>query len=75
MEQSYVNFRWVMQYIDFSLLLVDTLQYKGRTLAASFLYLTLLLRLELFTVEEVSTKFRGSSSLITEGTPFNQFYS
>lgn len=37
------------QYIDFALLDIQTLQYKNRTLAAAFLYLTIILRLEIHT--------------------------
>lgn len=42
------------QYIDFALLDIQTLQYKNRTLAAAFLYLTIVLRLEIHTPEEVA---------------------
>lgn len=42
------------QFIDFSLLDIQTLQYKNRTLAAAFLYLTLLIRLELHTPEKIA---------------------
>jgi len=40
-----MNFRWLAQYIDFALLDINTLQYKNRTVAAAFLYLTLTLKL------------------------------
>lgn len=42
------------QYIDFALLDIQTLQYKNRTLAAAFLYLAIMLRLEIHTPEEVA---------------------
>ncbi len=38
-----------MQYVDFSLLDIHTLQYNARVLAASFMYVTLTLRLKLYT--------------------------
>ncbi len=63
------------QYIDFALLDIQTLQYKNRTLAAAFLYLTILLRLEIHSAEEVADKFRYHSNLILSATPFNVFYS
>jgi hypothetical protein len=63
------------QYIDFALLDIQTLQYKNRTLAAAFLYLTLLLRLNLHTTEEVATTLRYHSQLVLEQSPFNIFYS
>lgn len=46
------------QYIDFALLDIQTLQYKNRTLAAAFLYLTLLLKLGLHSPDEVAASFR-----------------
>lgn len=58
LTQSYHNWRWLAQYIDFALLDIQTLQYKNRTLAAAFLYLTLTLKLELHSIEEVSTRFK-----------------
>ena len=49
--QSYYNWRILTQYIDFALLDIQTLQYKNRTLAAAFLYLTLLQKLDIHTAE------------------------
>lgn len=63
------------QYIDFSLLDVQTLQYKNRTIAASFLYLTILLRMEIHTAEEVAASFRAHSQLVLSPTPFNEYFS
>jgi hypothetical protein len=54
---------------------IQTRQYKNRTLAAAFLFLTVLLRLEVHTPEEVASRFRGSSQLILASTPFNLFFS
>ena len=54
------------QYIDFSLLDIQTLQYKNRTLAAAFLYLTLLIRLELHSPEKIAGEFRCYSRWILE---------
>jgi hypothetical protein len=59
-----MNFRWMAQYIDFALLDIQTLQYKNRTLAAAFLYLTLLLRLNLHAAEEVATTLRYRSQFV-----------
>lgn len=66
MTQSYINFRCMAQYIDFSLLDIQTLQYKNRTLAAAFLYLTLLIRLELHSPEKIAGEFRCYSRWILE---------
>ncbi len=40
-EKSYARFREMMQLIDCVILDVQTLQYKPRTLIASFMYMTL----------------------------------
>jgi hypothetical protein len=58
LTQSYHNWRWLAQYVDFSLLDIQTLQYKNRTLAAAFLYLTLLLKLELYAADDIAMRFR-----------------
>ena len=46
--KSYYNYRWLMQYIDFSLLDIHTLNYQARTLSASFIYLVMLLRMKIY---------------------------
>lgn len=73
--QSYHNWRWLAQYIDFSVLDIQTLQYKNRTLAASFLYLTLLLKMNVYTAEDVVSRFRRESQCVLAHTPFNELFS
>ncbi len=63
------------QYIDFALLDIQTLQYKNRTLAAAFLYLTLLVRLELHEPKTIAGNFRSNSKFILDGSPFNRYFS
>ena len=63
------------QYIDFALLDIQTLQYKNRTLAAAFLYITLILRIGLYSCEQVALSFRKESQLILAKTPFNELFS
>ena len=75
LTQSYHNWRWLTQYIDFALLDIQTLQYKNRTLAAAFLYLTLVLKLQLHSTDQVSTKFKKESHFILSKTPFNNLFS
>ena len=53
------------QYIDFALLDIQTLQYKNRTIAASFLYLFLLQKMELYEPKEIVSSFRKESKYIT----------
>lgn len=53
-----------MQYVDFCLLDVQTLAYKNRTLAAAFMYLTLVLRLDMYSLDSIVGQFRGSSQFI-----------
>ena len=40
-EQSYKNYRHMMQYLDCSILDIQTVQYKPKTLVCSLLYLIL----------------------------------
>lgn len=54
----------MMQYVDFCLLDVQTLAYKNRTLAAAFMYLTLVLRLDMYSLDSIVGQFRGSSQFI-----------
>ena len=49
-----------MQYIDFTLLDVQTLQYPPRILAASFLFIVLVKRLRLFGDDEIIKGFPES---------------
>ena len=74
-QDCYQNWRWLIQYIDLSLLDIQTLQYKSRTVAAAFLYLTLLMKLEIHSADEIVDKFRKESKQITDETPFNALYS
>lgn len=67
-----------MQYIDFSILDIHTLQYQGRTLAASFIYLVLLQRLKLYSKEKIVEEFPTSSQYLIndamDDTKFNIFF-
>lgn len=53
-----------MQLVDFCMLDIQTLAYKNRTLAASFLYIVLLIKLQIYSVEQLLPLFRSSSTLI-----------
>ena len=64
-----------MQYIDFSLLDVHTLQYHCREMAASFIYLLLIVKLRLYTEEEIVEIFPRSSHYLLKSSDFNNFYS
>jgi hypothetical protein len=64
LTQSYENWRCLAQYIDFVVLDVRTLQYPNRTLAAALVYLTILLKLKLYTSEHIAVNFRNSSQSI-----------
>lgn len=63
-----------MQLLDFALLDCHTLQYKYRTLVASFMYVLLGLRVELFRVEEVLESFPRSSKYIFSQSWLNELY-
>ena len=65
----------LVEFIDFSLLDVQTRQYKNRTLAAAFLFLTVVLKMQVHTPQEVATRFRQSSQLVLAATPLNRFFS
>lgn len=73
--KSYQNYRTLVEFIDFSLLDIQTRHYKNRTLAAAFLFLTVLLKMQVHTPEEVASRFRQSSQLILAPTPLNRFFS
>lgn len=72
--QSYQNFRSLMQYIDFALMDVHTLQYNCRELAASFIYLILNLKLHVFAQEDVVNTFPKTSKYMLNQTDLNNFY-
>lgn len=65
----------MVEFIDCSLLDIQTRHYKNRTLAAAFLFLTVLLRLQVHSPEEVAARFRASSQLVLAPTPLNLFFS
>lgn len=63
-----------MQYIDFSLMDVHTLQYHSRELAASFLYIILNMQLRIFKEEEIVSIFPKTSQYLLVSNEFNNFY-
>ena len=63
-----------MQYIDFSLMDVHTLQYHCRELAASFVYIILNIKLRIFKEDEIVQIFPKSSQYLLKPTQFNSFY-
>ena len=63
-----------MQYVDFSLLEIHTLQYHFRELAASFIYIILNIRLKFFTREEIVATFPVTSKYLIEDSDFNEYY-
>lgn len=73
--QSYKNFRTLTQYIDFSILDIQTLAYKNRTLAASFIYILLAVKLGIYSIEDdPTTHFRERTNFIRVDNGFNDFF-
>ena len=77
-EHSYKRFREFMQLIDTSLLEVQTLEYKARTLIASFLYLLLGVYFQQFERDQIFNDFPCSSLFLFQdhngyNTLFNDF--
>jgi hypothetical protein len=60
-----------MQYIDLTILDVHTLQYHNRQLAASFLYIILNIKLEVYTDREILLRFPSTSKYLLEDTDLN----
>eukprot|EP01017_Pseudomicrothorax_dubius_P042492 TRINITY_DN6942_c0_g1_i1.p1 TRINITY_DN6942_c0_g1~~TRINITY_DN6942_c0_g1_i1.p1 ORF type:complete len:368 (+),score=51.42 TRINITY_DN6942_c0_g1_i1:938-2041(+) len=73
-ERSYRRFREVMQLLDCALLDVQSLQYKGRALVVSFLYLSLGKAYGIFTSEQIVLEFPRRSKYLLDESPFNKFY-
>ncbi len=73
--QSYYNYRWLCQYVDFSIMDIYTLRYQPRMLSLAFIYLILLMRLDLATKEKVISVFPNSSQFLFEKSPFHDFFS
>jgi hypothetical protein len=64
-----------MQLIDCSAIDIQTSQYAPKTIACSFMYLLLGLRLEIFNNDEIVTDFPGTSLfLLDEENPFNLLF-
>ena len=74
-EKSYARFREIMQLIDCSVLEIQTLQYKPRTLIASFMYMTLGKHFKQFTSQQIYEEFPKSSLyLIDQQYAFNDLF-
>jgi len=74
-EKSYARFREMMQLIDCAILDVQTLQYKPRTLIASFMYMTLGKYFKQFTTQQIHDEFPHSSlHLINQEYAFNHLF-
>lgn len=57
-----------MQLIDFSILEVNTLRYHCRDLAAGFMYILLIIRLNIHSKDEVIGKFPDTSTYLLTTT-------
>lgn len=53
-----------MQYIDLALMDVHSLRYHSREMAASFIYLILIIRLKFYEINEIIEKFPIKSDYI-----------
>ncbi len=74
-ETSYYNFRWLCQYVDFAVMDIYTLRYQPRMLALAFIYLVLVMRLNIHPKETVVSVFPNSSQFLLEKSVFNDFFS
>lgn len=74
-EKCYARFREFMQLIDCACVDVQTLQYKPRTLIASFLYIVLGKHYKQFTVDQIYDEFpRSSLYLLDQEYAFNDLF-
>lgn len=64
-----------MQYIDLALMDVHSLRYHSREIAASFIYLILNTRLQLYDLTEIIEKFPVKSDYLLKDTDLNEFFS
>jgi hypothetical protein len=53
---------------------INTLSYQPRMLALGYIYLILLMRLNIYTKEQVINNFPYSSQFLMEKSPFNEFF-
>lgn len=73
--QSYYNYRMLCQYVDFSIMDICTLRYQPRLISLAFIYIILLIRLNLYDKDLVASKFPTSSQFLLEKSSFNEFFS
>ena len=74
-EKSYARFRELMQLVDCSLLDVQTLQYKSRTLIASLMYLVLGKHYKQFSIQQIVEEFPKSSLYLLDNEyAFNDLF-
>lgn len=75
-EESYKNFREMIQILDLVLLDVETLQYNQRTIVASALYLMVGKHQQQFDLHTIVNDFsRSSMFLCHDLEDFNEFFS
>ena len=73
--QSYYNYRMLCQYVDFSIMDICTIRYQPRLISLAFIYIILLIRLNLYDKDLVASKFPTSSQFLLEKSTFNEFFS
>lgn len=74
-EESYVNFRVLMQLIDCATMDIQTTQYSPKLLVCAFMYLYLGRELKFFNNREIVNNFPQSSLyLLDEENPFNGLF-
>lgn len=64
--KSYINYREISQYIDSCLMVPEHLNYNGGLQIASFVYLHIAIKLEIFLISDVYNYFHGSSLYIVD---------
>lgn len=75
-EESYLLYREFLQILDCSMLDIQTLQYKNRTLVASLIYLIMGKKMKRFGLNNIISEFPYSSSyLLNPESEFNNLFS
>lgn len=64
--KSYINYREISQYMDACLMVPEHLNYNGGLQIASFIYLHIAIKLEIFLLSDVHQYFHSSSLYIVD---------
>ena len=75
-EWVYVSYQLVCQVCDSLILDIETKAFRGGLIVCSVVYLTLCIRLDIFSQEELAgTRFTNQNDLIERASVFNQVFS